>query len=149
MVCMRACQVSSVMSYSLRPYGLYPAKLLCPWDSLRKNTGVDCHDLIQGIFLTQEPNLHLLMPHALAGGFFTTSTTWEAQNMLQLELNNLFSYSFAHLKIHFKPNNLSLYDQAFYSFYNLIVLHYSHIKQIPAFVPMLPEIYLSFSAFHL
>ena len=25
---------------SLRPHGLYPARLLCPWDSLGKNTGV-------------------------------------------------------------------------------------------------------------
>ena len=26
----------------------------------RKNSGVDCHSLLQGIFLTQESNLHLL-----------------------------------------------------------------------------------------
>ena len=25
------------------------ARLLCPWDSPDKNTGVDCHDLLQGI----------------------------------------------------------------------------------------------------
>jgi len=44
--------------------------LLCPWDSLGKNTGVGCHALLQGIFLTQGWNLHLMSP-ALAGGFFT------------------------------------------------------------------------------
>ena len=33
---------------------------LCPWDSPGKNTGVDCHFLLQGIFLTQEWNLGLL-----------------------------------------------------------------------------------------
>ena len=33
---------------------------LCPWDSLGKNTGVGCHALLQGIFLTQELNLGLL-----------------------------------------------------------------------------------------
>ena len=27
---------------SLRPHGLWPARLLCPWDSPGKNTGVDC-----------------------------------------------------------------------------------------------------------
>ena len=32
-----------------------------PWDSLGKNTGVGCHSLLQGIFLTQEYNLGL--PH--------------------------------------------------------------------------------------
>ena len=33
-----------------------PARLLCPWDSLGKNTGVGCHALLQGIFLTQGSN---------------------------------------------------------------------------------------------
>ena len=41
-----------------------------------KNTGVDCHFLLQGIFLTPGWNPHL--SPALAGGFFTTSATWEA-----------------------------------------------------------------------
>ena len=50
----------SVMSDSLRPYGLYPTRLLCPWDSPGKNTGVGCHALLQGIFPTQGSNLHLL-----------------------------------------------------------------------------------------
>ena len=35
-------------------------KLLCPWDSPGKNTGVGCHFLLQGIFLTQGSNPHLL-----------------------------------------------------------------------------------------
>ena len=34
--------------------------LLCPWDSPGKNTGVGCHALLQGIFLTQGSNLHIL-----------------------------------------------------------------------------------------
>ena len=45
--------VTSVMSDSLQPHGLYPARLLCPWDSPGKNTRVDGHTLLQGIFLTQ------------------------------------------------------------------------------------------------
>ena len=60
---------------TLRQYGL---KLLCPWDSPGKNTGVSCHALLQGIFLTQGSNPHLSCLPSLAGGFFTTSTTWEA-----------------------------------------------------------------------
>ena len=44
-----ACWVSSVMSDSLWSYGLEPTRLLCPWDSPGKNTGVDCHALFQGI----------------------------------------------------------------------------------------------------
>ena len=42
-----------VMSDSWQPHGLYPARLLCPWDSPGKNTGVGCHALPQGSFSTQ------------------------------------------------------------------------------------------------
>ena len=50
----------SVMSNSLQPHGLEPTRLLCPWDFSGKNTGIGCHFLLQGLFLTQELNLHLL-----------------------------------------------------------------------------------------
>ena len=46
----------SIMFNSLWPHGLQPARLLCPWDSPGKNTGVDCHALLQGIFPTQGSN---------------------------------------------------------------------------------------------
>ena len=52
--------VCSVVSDSLRPHGLYPTRLICPWNFPGKNTGVGCHFLFQGIFLTQGLNLHLL-----------------------------------------------------------------------------------------
>ena len=35
-------------------------QLLCPWDSPGKNTGVGCHALLQGIFLTQGSSLNSL-----------------------------------------------------------------------------------------
>ena len=35
--------------------------LLCPRDFAGKNTGVGCHFPLQGIFPTQESNLHLLL----------------------------------------------------------------------------------------
>ena len=37
-----------------------PARLLFPWDFPGKNTEVGCHFLLQGIFLSQGLNLHLL-----------------------------------------------------------------------------------------
>ena len=46
----------SVMSNSLRPFGLLPVRFLCPWDFPGKNTGVGCHFLLQGIFLTEGSN---------------------------------------------------------------------------------------------
>ena len=49
-----ACMLSHV------PYGLQPARVHCPWTFPGKNTGLGCHFLLQ------------------VGGFFTTSTTWEA-----------------------------------------------------------------------
>ena len=58
-VCVCVCVIHSVMSNSLQVYGLQPSRLLCPWDSLGKNTGVGCHSLLQGIFLTQGQNLGL------------------------------------------------------------------------------------------
>ena len=37
----------SVVSDSLRPHGLQPTRLLCPWDFPSKSTGVGCHCLLQ------------------------------------------------------------------------------------------------------
>ena len=50
----------SARSDSFQPHGLWPTRLLCPWDFLGKNTGVGCHFLLQEIFLTQGSNLGLL-----------------------------------------------------------------------------------------
>ena len=43
----------SVVSNSLRPHGLSSTRLLCPWDSPGKNTGVGSHFLLQAIVPTQ------------------------------------------------------------------------------------------------
>ena len=50
------------MSNFLRPHGLQPARLLCPWDSPGKilQARVGCHFLLQRIFLTQGSNPDLL-----------------------------------------------------------------------------------------
>ena len=54
---LRASMLSrSAVSGSLRPHGLQPARLLCRWDFPGKNTGVGCHFLLQGLFLTQRAN---------------------------------------------------------------------------------------------
>ena len=63
-VCVLRC---SVMSDFLRAHGLYPTRLLCPWDSPGANAGVGCHFLLQGIFPTQGSPVS----PALAGRFFT------------------------------------------------------------------------------
>ena len=60
-----------VLSDSLRPQvawtpcdPMLPNKLLCPWNSPGKNTGVGSHSLLQGIFSAQRSNLGL--PHCRA-----------------------------------------------------------------------------------
>ena len=42
-----------------RFHKLQPTRLLCPWDSPGKNTGLGCHFLLQGIFPAQELNTGL------------------------------------------------------------------------------------------
>ena len=63
---------------------LWTDRLLCPWDSLSKNTVVGCYFLLQGIFPTQGSNPHLMSP-VLTSRFFTTSATCEA-----LVLHNIY-----------------------------------------------------------
>ena len=46
---------ASVVSSYLQSYELEPTRLLCPWDSPGKHTGVGHHALLQGIFPTQDP----------------------------------------------------------------------------------------------
>ena len=46
-------------------------RLLCPWDFPGKNTGICCHFLLQGFFLTQGSN-QCLHVSCIKGRFFTT-----------------------------------------------------------------------------
>ena len=50
----------SLFSDSLRPHGLQPTGLLCPWNFPGKNAEMGCRFLLQGIFLTQGSNPGLL-----------------------------------------------------------------------------------------
>ena len=56
-----------------------PARLLCPWNSSGKNTGVGCHALPSGDFPDPGMELTSLMSSALAGGFFTTEPPGKPQ----------------------------------------------------------------------
>jgi len=50
----RESECYSIISDSLWPAGQETTRLLCPWNSPGKNTGVHCHAFLPGIFLTQE-----------------------------------------------------------------------------------------------
>ena len=62
----------SVVSHSLWSPWLWPARLLCPWDSPGKNTGAGCHFLLLGNLLS--PGMEPAPPAtlALAGEFIST-----------------------------------------------------------------------------
>ena len=52
--CCCCCSVTSVVSESVRPHRRQPTRLLCPWDSPGKNTGVGCHFLLQCMKMKSE-----------------------------------------------------------------------------------------------
>ena len=56
---MHAFEVTSVVSDSATLWTV-ARQVPCPWDSPGKDTGVGCHALLQGIFLTQGLNPRLL-----------------------------------------------------------------------------------------
>ena len=74
--CVCGVKSNSVVSYSLQPQGVQPARLLCPWNSPGQNTRVGSCSLLQGIFPTQGSNSHLLCLLHWQAGFSTTSTIW-------------------------------------------------------------------------
>ena len=68
------CQVTSVLSNPVQPHRWQPTRLLCPWDSPGKNTGVGCHCLLQCMKVKSEsevaqscPTLIDLMDCSLPG----------------------------------------------------------------------------------
>ena len=72
---------------TLWPQGLQPARLLSPWNSSDKNSGVGCHALLQGIFLTQGSNLSLLH-------YRWTLYCWTTAEALKKEFLKIFSEYF-------------------------------------------------------
>ena len=73
-VMLYCCQVTSVVSNSVRPHRRQPTRLPCPWDSPGKNTGVGCHFLLQCMKMKSEsevaqscPTLRNPMDYSLPG----------------------------------------------------------------------------------
>ena len=50
------------MSNFVQPYTRQPTRLLCPWDSPGKNTGVGCHFLLQCMKVKSESEIAQLCP---------------------------------------------------------------------------------------
>ena len=58
LLCACVCMLSCVSPVQL--LGTLWTGFLCPWNSPGKNIGLGCHALLQGLFLAQGSNLHLL-----------------------------------------------------------------------------------------
>ena len=75
----------SVVSDSLRPPGLYPARFLCPGDCSGKNTGVGGHALLQGSSQLRDRT----QVSCIAGRFFAVGATREALYHKYTVYNNI------------------------------------------------------------
>ena len=68
----------SVMSDSVRPHRQQPTRLLCPWDSPGKNTGVGCHFLLQCMKVKSESEV--------AQSVWLLATSWTAAYQASLSM---------------------------------------------------------------
>ena len=72
----------SQSSDSLRPHGLYSTKLLCPWNSPCKTTGIADHSISGG---SSQPTGRTLVS-CIAGGFFTIWVPRETHTLIRKRL---------------------------------------------------------------
>ena len=83
----------SVVSDSLQPHGLH-TRLLCPWNFSGKNMRVDCHFLLEGIFLTQglspHPMHHLLWQVCRLGGPITMPSSKSGKKIVMQKIMQLW-----------------------------------------------------------
>ena len=63
------CAVASVVSNSVWPCGLQPARLLCSWDSPGKNTRVGSHFFLQQLNINKQKNKQIKDPLHIEGIF--------------------------------------------------------------------------------
>ena len=74
----------SVVSESLRPHGLQPTRLLCPWNSQGKSTGVGCHCLLR----PTETNDLYIRSDQLLSRVRLFATPWIAAHQASLSITN-------------------------------------------------------------
>ena len=106
-------------------------RLLCPWTSPGKNTGVSCHSLLQGIFLTQGSNpgpLHcrqILYQLKYEGSSLCYTTAFKSE-FASTEISTsipLYSIFLCHLFLNVFPLNKS----------GMETVHKNHALQLAGF----------------
>ena len=90
----------SIVSDSLQPVDCKPIRLLCPWDSPSRNTGVSCHYILHGLFLAQGSNQGLLHCRSVLyylrhQGSPTPTISWliSTKQMTKSEIWGFFAFS--------------------------------------------------------
>ena len=119
------------MSNSLRPHGLQPTRLPCPWDFPGNSPGVDCHLLLQGIFPTQGLNPGL--PHCRQ---MLYRLSHHQNDLKSVSFGNHYVYiysvysfatcphhTFIALILNFSFQNMFITNIRLRCFYNVLILH--------------------------
>ena len=142
----------SVVSDSLRPHGLWPTRLLCPWskNTPGKNTGVDSHSLLQGFFPIQGLNLvscitDRLLPKPVITlritkwwnfNVFISSTFVSWHPYVKMSFS-FFPLSFSSLSRHLFLGSLWSYGFLFHSvYYNLSWLYSFLMPKLSKILPL-------------
>ena len=104
-VCLKcACVLSCFSCVQLFvTYGLYPTRYFCPRNSQGKNSGVGCHALLQGIFLTQGLNSCHLSLLYWQGGYLRLAPPGKLIFKITTYNNNVYMQ-------HFQCLEYPLYD---------------------------------------
>ena len=85
-------------------------RLLCPWDSPGKNTGMGSHSLLQGIFLTQGLNPHHLLCRQILYHWQAPRKAHKIVTFMlgEFPLNKTHTHTHTHTVTHFpEPSSLS------------------------------------------
>ena len=107
-VCVLSCSVVSISS--LQPFGLYPTRLLCPWNFPGKNTGMGCYSLLQGSSWPRDWTL-VSYVSCIAGRFFTHwairgALTLPQKEKIRLKTRNMNSNLVQSIISHVTSENL-------------------------------------------
>ena len=89
----------------MRPHRWQPTRLLCPWDSPGKNTGVGCHFLLQYMKVKSLSRVWLLATPWIAAyqapGSMLPSGNLEILNIYKHKHSGIFALPLSFSKIHF------------------------------------------------
>ena len=138
------------MSDSVQPHGRQPTRLLCPWDSPGKNTGVGCHFLFQGMKMESESEVsqscltlsdpmdcRLEAPPSMGfsgqqywSGVPLSSPYWSLINVIIFKLYNLLNF-YTHMQSF--CNNQYSFTPKFCSFI-IFAFHTTMLHSIPEYL---------------